>query len=74
MGGGFKTNDKDRRRWSRFPIERHVATIYTKKQFYRFSKEFEKHAEYDVNQESRSTSGWYLTTHMSMSMAGENIL
>jgi hypothetical protein len=51
-GGGFKTDDKDRRRWSRFPIERHVATIYTKKQFYRFSKEFEKHAEYDVNQES----------------------
>jgi hypothetical protein len=41
----FKTDDKDRRRWSRFPIERHAATIYTKKLFYIFSKEFEKYAE-----------------------------
>jgi hypothetical protein len=51
-GEEFKTDDKDRRRWSRFRKERHAATIYTKKLFYKFSKEFKKHAEYDAKQES----------------------
>jgi hypothetical protein len=34
------------------PLERHVAAIYTKGLFYRFSEEFEKTVEYDVKQES----------------------
>jgi hypothetical protein len=51
-GQEFDTEDKERRRWSKFPLERHAAAIYTKGLFYRFSKEFEKTAEYDVKQES----------------------
>ncbi|CAL5006578.1 unnamed protein product [Urochloa decumbens] len=47
-GQDFKTDDRERRRWSKYPIERHAAGVYTKNLFYRFSKEFEKTAEYDV--------------------------
>jgi hypothetical protein len=47
-GQDFRTDEKERRRWSRYPIEKHAATVYTKNLFYRFSKEFEKTAEYDV--------------------------
>ncbi|CAL5025910.1 unnamed protein product [Urochloa decumbens] len=47
-GQDFKTDDRERRRWSKYPIERHAASVYTKNLFYRFSKEFEKTAEYDV--------------------------
>jgi hypothetical protein len=47
-GQEFDIEDKERRRWSKFPLERHAAAIYTKGLFYRFSKEFEKTAEYDV--------------------------
>ncbi|CAL5010875.1 unnamed protein product [Urochloa decumbens] len=47
-GQDFKTDDRERRRWSKYPIERHAASVYTKNMFYKFSKEFEKTAEYDV--------------------------
>ncbi|XP_039778558.1 protein FAR-RED IMPAIRED RESPONSE 1-like [Panicum virgatum] len=47
-GQDFRTDDKARRRWSKYPIERHAASVYTKNLFYKFSKEFEKNAEYDV--------------------------
>ncbi|CAM0150013.1 unnamed protein product [Urochloa decumbens] len=47
-GQEFKTDDREQRRWSKYPIERHAASVYTKNLFYRFSKEFEKTAEYDV--------------------------
>ncbi|KAG2570970.1 hypothetical protein PVAP13_7KG025629 [Panicum virgatum] len=47
-GQDFKTNDRNRRRCSRYPIEKHASAVYTKNLFYRFSKEFEKTAEYDV--------------------------
>ncbi|CAL5033868.1 unnamed protein product [Urochloa decumbens] len=47
-GQEFKTEDRERRRWSKYPIERHASSVYTKNLFYRFSKEFEKTAEYDV--------------------------
>ena len=47
-GQDFRTDDKARRRWSKYPIERHAASVYTKNLFYKFSKEFEKTAEYDV--------------------------
>ncbi|CAN6234665.1 unnamed protein product [Urochloa humidicola] len=47
-GQEFKTDDRERRRWSKYPIERHAASVYTKNMFYRFSTEFEKTAEYDV--------------------------
>lgn len=50
-GNDFKTDEKERRRWSKYPIEKHASTIYTKNLFYRFSKEFEKTAEYDVKPE-----------------------
>ncbi|RLN34073.1 hypothetical protein C2845_PM03G31000 [Panicum miliaceum] len=53
-GQDFRTDDKDRRRWSRYPIEKHTSAVYTKNLFYRFSKEFEKIAEYDVTPEGRS--------------------
>ncbi|KAG2601134.1 hypothetical protein PVAP13_5KG545721, partial [Panicum virgatum] len=52
-GKDFKTDDRDRRRWSRYPIEKHASTVYTKNLFYRFSKEFEKTAEYDVKPEGQ---------------------
>jgi hypothetical protein len=52
-GEEFRTDDRERRRWSKFPLERHAATVYTKKMFYKFSKEFEKIAEYDVKPESQ---------------------
>ena len=32
----------------RHPLEKHAYTVYTKNMFYKFSKEFEKTAEYDV--------------------------
>ncbi|CAL5078668.1 unnamed protein product [Urochloa decumbens] len=47
-GQDFRTDDRERRRWSKYPIERHASTVYTKNLFYRFSNEFEKIAEYDV--------------------------
>ena len=47
-GQDFRTDDRDRRRWSKYPIEKHASIVYTKNLFYRFSKEFEKTAEYDV--------------------------
>ncbi|XP_022679997.1 protein FAR-RED IMPAIRED RESPONSE 1-like [Setaria italica] len=50
-GQDFRTDDRERRRWSKYPIERHARAGYTKNLFYRFSKEFEKTAEYDVNPE-----------------------
>ena len=52
-GQDFKTDDRDRRRWSRYPIEKYASTVYTKNLFYRFSKEFEKTAEYDVKPEGQ---------------------
>jgi hypothetical protein len=48
-GEEFRTDDRERRRWSKFPLERHAATVYTKKIFYKFSKEFEKIVEYQTN-------------------------
>ncbi|XP_066341861.1 protein FAR-RED IMPAIRED RESPONSE 1-like [Miscanthus floridulus] len=44
-GQDFRTDEKERRRWSRYLIEKHAATVYTKNLFYRFSKEFEKTAD-----------------------------
>jgi hypothetical protein len=73
-GEEFKTDDKDKRRWSRFPIERHAATIYTKKLFYRFSKEFENMQNMTRNKRARSTIGWCLTIHLCMAMVEENTL
>ncbi|XP_039822703.1 protein FAR1-RELATED SEQUENCE 5-like [Panicum virgatum] len=52
-GQDFRTDDKERRRWSRYPIEKHALTVFTKNLFYRFSKEFEKTAEYDVTPEGQ---------------------
>ncbi|RLN24169.1 hypothetical protein C2845_PM07G17900 [Panicum miliaceum] len=52
-GQDFRTEDKERRRWSRYPIEKHASAVYTKNLFYRFSKEFEKTAEYDVTPEGQ---------------------
>jgi hypothetical protein len=52
-GQDFRIDDRERRRWSRYPIKRHASTMYTKNLFYRFSKEFEKTAEYDVNPEDQ---------------------
>ena len=52
-GQDFRTDDKERRRWSRYPIEKHASTVYTKNLFYIFSKEFEKTAEYDVTPEGQ---------------------
>ncbi|RLN35412.1 hypothetical protein C2845_PM03G29830 [Panicum miliaceum] len=52
-GQDFKTDDRDQRRWSRYPIEKHASTVYTKNLFYEFSKEFEKTAEYDVEPEGQ---------------------
>ncbi|KAG2637620.1 hypothetical protein PVAP13_2NG529006 [Panicum virgatum] len=52
-GQDFRTDDKERRRWSRYPIEKHASTVYTKNLFYRFSKEFEKTAEYEVTPEGQ---------------------
>ncbi|RLM94160.1 hypothetical protein C2845_PM08G26960 [Panicum miliaceum] len=52
-GQDFRTNDRKRRRWLRYPIERHANTVYTNNLFYRFSKEFEKTAEYDVKPEGQ---------------------
>ena len=49
----FKTDDRNRWRWSKYPIERHASTVYTKNLFYRFSKEFEKTTEYDVKPEGQ---------------------
>ncbi|KAJ1267450.1 hypothetical protein BS78_07G056800 [Paspalum vaginatum] len=46
-GQDFRTDENERSRWSKYPIEKHAATVYTKNLFYRFSKEFEKTAEYD---------------------------
>ena len=57
-GQDFRTDDRDRRRWSKYPIEKHASTMYTKNLFYRFSKEFEKTAEYDVR--SGSEFQYYL--------------
>ncbi|RLM55825.1 hypothetical protein C2845_PM10G05980 [Panicum miliaceum] len=50
-GQDFRTDDRERRRWSRYPIERHSSTVYTKNLFYRFLKEIKKTAEYDVKPE-----------------------
>jgi hypothetical protein len=47
-GQDFRTDENERRRWSRHPLEKHASTVYTKNMFYKFSKEFEKTAEYDV--------------------------
>ena len=52
-GQDFRTDDRARRRWSKYPIERHAASVYTKNLFYKFSKEFEKTAEYDVKPEGQ---------------------
>jgi len=61
-GQDFKTDDRDRRRWSKYPIEKHASTVYTKNLFYRFSKEFEKTAEYDVR--SGSEFQYYLVPNI----------
>ena len=37
-GQDSRTDDRDRRRWSKYPIEKHASTVYTKNLFYRFSK------------------------------------
>ncbi|RLN17279.1 hypothetical protein C2845_PM02G16670 [Panicum miliaceum] len=50
-GQDFRTDDRDGRRWSKYPIEKHASIVYTKNLFYRFSKEFGKTAEYDVKPE-----------------------
>ncbi|CAD6203963.1 unnamed protein product [Miscanthus lutarioriparius] len=47
-GQDFRTDENERRRWSRHPLEKHASTVYTKNMFYKFSKEFEKTTEYDV--------------------------
>ena len=47
-GQDFRTNDNERYTWSKYPIEKYASTVYTKGIFYKFSKEFEKTAEYDV--------------------------
>ena len=47
-GQDFSTEEKERRRWSWYRIEKHAATVCTNNLFYKFSKEFEKTAEYDV--------------------------
>jgi len=47
-GQDFRTDENEQRRWSRHPLEKHASTVYTKNMFYKFSKEFEKTAEYDV--------------------------
>ena len=47
-GQDFRTDDKARRRWSKYSMERHATSVYTKNLFYKFSKEFEKTAEYNV--------------------------
>ncbi|XP_039771231.1 protein FAR-RED IMPAIRED RESPONSE 1-like [Panicum virgatum] len=52
-GQDFRTDDRERRRWSKYPIEIHASAVYTKNLFYRFSKEFEKTAEYDVRPEGQ---------------------
>ncbi|KAJ1266111.1 hypothetical protein BS78_08G126200 [Paspalum vaginatum] len=52
-GQDFRTDENERRRWSRYPIEKHASTVYTKNMFYRFSKEFEKTAEYDVKPDGK---------------------
>ncbi|CAN6296618.1 unnamed protein product [Urochloa humidicola] len=52
-GQEFKTEERERRRWSKYPIERHAAAVYTKNLFHIFSKEFEKIAEYDVKPEGQ---------------------
>jgi len=52
-GQDFRTDDRERRRWSKYPIEKHASAVYTKNLFYRFSKEFEKTAEYDVRSEGQ---------------------
>ena len=52
-GQDFRTDDRERRRWSKYPIEKHASVVYTKNLFYRFSKEFEKTAEYDVRSEGQ---------------------
>ena len=44
-GQDFRTDEKEQRRWSRYLIEKHAATVYTNNLFYRFSKEFEKTAD-----------------------------
>ena len=47
-GQDFRTDENERRWWSRHPLEKHASTVYTKNMFYKFSKEFEKTIEYDV--------------------------
>ncbi|RLM65205.1 hypothetical protein C2845_PM16G04160 [Panicum miliaceum] len=49
----FKTDDMERRRWSKYAIEKHASAAYTKNLFYRFLKEFEKTVEYDVKPEGQ---------------------
>ena len=48
-GQDFRTDENEQRRWSRHPLEKHASTVYTKNMFYKFSKEFEKTIEYDVD-------------------------
>jgi len=56
-GQDFRTEERQRNTWSRYPIERHASKVYTRNMFYRFSREFEKIAEYDVQpQEQFQTS------------------
>jgi hypothetical protein len=52
-GQDFKTDDMERRRWSKYAIGKHTSAVYTKNLFYRFLKEFEKTAEYDVRLEGQ---------------------
>ncbi|XP_062217841.1 protein FAR-RED ELONGATED HYPOCOTYL 3-like [Phragmites australis] len=49
-GQDFRTDDNERHTWSKYPIEKYASTVYTKGIFYKFSKEFEKTAEYDVQE------------------------
>ncbi|OQU88877.1 hypothetical protein SORBI_3002G112850, partial [Sorghum bicolor] len=34
-GQDFRTDENERRRWSRHPLEKHASTVYTKNMFYR---------------------------------------
>ncbi|PUZ69766.1 hypothetical protein GQ55_2G137400 [Panicum hallii var. hallii] len=60
----FRTNDRERSRWSKYPIEKHASTMYTKNLFYIFSKEFEKTAEYDLVPNNKSVYGYGKWTYL----------
>ncbi|XP_062191257.1 protein FAR1-RELATED SEQUENCE 5-like [Phragmites australis] len=49
-GQDFRTDDNEWHTWSKYPIEKYASIVYTKGIFYKFSKEFEKTAEYDVQE------------------------